>query len=211
MVAIVSTNNPLTRDNRAPAPALKEDGENYSWRMFFDNDQRIVDADTPEECLDFIIRDYLLLDADARKDARLSLARLVQQLARATILGNLTQEQMDALKEWEWEVLNYGSDETGFDPYGWGDGSRPIGSEQDDEQPDFWNSDIQLVLVDTSYTPYTDILPPLSSEGDYAEVKNIIWLRPSDDLQLLRSLSRIGYITFGTPSNVVALELARKN
>jgi hypothetical protein len=210
MTAVTSSNNIRTRDNRAPAPAVRDDGTNFPWRMFFQNNQRIVDADLLEECLDYLIPDYTLLSPEERSEARVVLTRQVQQLARAQIVSNVTPEQAEELEDWEWEILNYGEGDT-QDPQGWGDGTRPIGGEQDDENPDFWKADQPLVLLDISYTPYTEILPPLSSEGDYKEVKNLIWLRPTGELELLRSLSRIGYITFGSPSAVVADEIARKN
>lgn len=203
MVAIVTTNNIHSRDNRAPAPEVKDDGSNYPWRMFFDNNQRIVDADTTDELLSFLIPNYDVMDETARYDARVSLASQVRLLARATVLANLTPEQAETIKDWEWDVLTY-SEETGdgtADPYGWGDGTQPIGTDNPDVV-DEWSSEVPLILLDINYHPYTDIYRPVSSEGDYAEVKNIIWLRPNSELQLLTSLSRIGYITFGTPAAV---------
>lgn len=198
MVSVLTTNTIFGRDNRAPAPEVKDDGSNYPWRMFFDNDQRIVDADTTEELLDYLVPGYIGLEAEDRRKARLDLAVQVQALARATIVAGLDKEAVENLNGWEWDVLTYG-DETNTDPYGWGDGTGTLG-ELDDERVDEWNSDVPLVLIETNYIPHTDVIPPLSIEGDYQEVKNIIWLRPSSEEGLLHSLSRIGYITFGTPA-----------
>jgi hypothetical protein len=210
MTAIPSANNPLARDNRAPAPAVHEDGTNYPWRMFYENNRRIVDADTTAEVLDFLIPGYLLLDTEEeRLTARTNLARSVQQLGRATIAANITPDESEKITDWEWTILTYGEGDA-QDPYGWGDGTGELGS-QDEETLDWWTSVHPLVLLDTSYAPFTEIIKPLSGEGDYIEVNNLIWLRPSTELSLLRSLSRIGYITFGTPSAVVADEVARKN
>lgn len=200
MVSVVSSNNRQSRDNRAPAPAVRSDGSNYPWRMFFDDGQRIVDADTTAEVLDYLITDYTLLDDEEKKQARIDLARSVQQLARATLLGNIDAEKAATLADWEWDVLNYGS-EGATDPYGWGDGTGTLGTfDEDSESIDLWSSDIPLVLLDTTYIPYTEISTPLSSEGDFKDVKNIVWLRPTQELSLLRSLSRIGFITFGQPA-----------
>ena len=203
MVAIVTTNNIHSRDNRAPAPEVKDDGSNYPWRMFFDNNQRIVDADSLEELLLFLIPNYDVMTEENKKLARVSLASHVRMLARSTVLANLTPETAEKIKDWEWDVLTYGDDEGEgtADPYGWGDGSQPIGTDNPDVM-DEWSSEVPLILLDTNYYPYTDILPPVSSEGDYEEVKNIIWLRPNTEMLLLTSLSRIGYITFGTPAAV---------
>jgi hypothetical protein len=204
MTAVLSTNNISSRDNRAPAPAVHEDGSSYPWRMFFQNNQRIVDADTTEEILDYLIPNYTLMTVEEKRKSRVGLAEAVQVFARATILSEISPDEAEAMADWEWEILNYENDENS-DPYGWGDGSKPIGTENGDE-PDQWNSERQLVLLDVHYVPYTEVIPPLSSEGDYKEVKNIVWLRPSGEENLLTSLSRIGYITFGAPAAVAALD-----
>lgn len=204
MTAVLSTNNIHSRDNRAPAPAVHEDGSSYPWRMFFQNNQRIVDADTTAEVLDYLIPNYILMDIDEKRNARITLAQLVQVAARATILSRISPEEAESIADWEWDILSF-DDEGKLDPFGWGDGTGTIGV-QDAEVADQWNSTHPLVLIDTNYVPHTDIVPPLSSEGEYKEVKNIIWLRPAGEESLLRSLSRIGYITFGAPSAVAALK-----
>lgn len=210
MASVLTQNNPRARDNRAPAPEVKFDGSNYPWRMFFDNDQRIVDADTTAECLEYLIPDYTLFSDDDKKAARHQLALSVQSLARAAIISKITPEQAEELAGWEWAVLTYGEGDN-TDPYGWGDGTGTLGK-QDPEVADEWNAPYQLVLLDTSYAPYTDIVRPLSIEGDFKEVRNIIWLRPTGEEEFLRSISNIGYISFGRPSalNNVA-EAARAN
>lgn len=204
MTAVLSTNNISSRDNRAPAPAVHDDGSSYPWRMFFQNNQRIVDADTTAEILDYLIPNYILMNVEEQRNSRVGLAESVQMFARATILAQVSPEEAENMADWEWEVLSYDNEENS-DPYGWGDGTKAIGTENADE-PDQWNNKRQLVLIDTHYAPYTEVIPPLSNEGDYKEVKNIIWLRPSGEESLLISLSRIGYITFGAPSAVAALD-----
>jgi hypothetical protein len=200
MTAILSTNNIAGRDNIAPAPALKENGENYPWRMFFDNNQRIVDADTTVELLDYLIDGYQVLNTEERHEARINLARGVQQLARGVIAS---QVEPDDVSDWEWSILVYGDQEAGLDPYGWGDGTGELGK-YDPEVIDVWSSKHQLVLLESTYAPYTDIARPMSSEGDYKYVKNIIWLEPEHEEDFLRSLSRIGFITFGQPAAIIA-------
>lgn len=196
MTVVLSSNNLRNRDSRAPAPAVHQDGSNFEWRMFFDENQRIADADTTAELLNILIPDYISMDSEEKNTARHGLARGVQLLARSTSLASV---DTSSLKDWEWAVLTYGEGEN-QDPYGWGDGSGEIGVLNEDVI-DMWSNDIPLVLLDTSYYPHTDVPTPLSSEGDYIDVKNIVWLRPDRELELLRSLSRIGYITFGKPTN----------
>lgn len=199
MVAILTANNRAGRDNRPPAPVLREDGSNYNWRMFFDNGRTVADADDPADFIELLSPNYTVLNEEERKTARLRLAREVQMLGRAAIISNLSKEVAGELKDWEWEVLNFGDSEN-FDPYGWGDGTGTLGvHDKNSDMIDMWSSSVPLVLVTTSYAPYTDIPTPVSSEGDYQEVKNIIWLRPETDVSLLQSISRTGFITFGVP------------
>lgn len=202
MAAVLTANLPMARDNVAPSPATKEDGSNYRWRMFFDGGARIADADYPAEMLEILIPGYdYLANEEERLDARIALAKNVQQLARAVILGNISPEDAEKITDWEWNVLNYGDDENP-DPFGWGeDGSGELGVKNEDTV-DFWSNDIPLVLLETSYAPLTDIPVPLSDDGDYYDfVRNLIWLRPLEEVDLLKSLSRIGIITFGTPTS----------
>lgn len=200
MAAFLTANLPMARDNAAPSPATKEDGSNYEWRMFFDAGERIADADEPAEMLDILIPGYLgLPPGTARREARILFAQGVQQLARGTIIANFTPEAADKISDWEWEVLNYG-DEGSTDPFGWGeDGSGTLGVTNEDSV-DIWSNDTPLVLIETSYIPVTSIPTPVSDEGDYEIVRNIIWLRPLNETDFLKSLSRIGLISFGRPA-----------
>ena len=125
-------------------------------------------------------------------------------LARASlILAQLEPEQTDEMPDWEWSVLTYGEEEGSLDPFGWGtgwaDGEEGTLGEKQENSIDVWSSTIPLVLVTTSYAPFTDIPKPLSTEGDFKYVKNIIWIRPETEKEFLRSLSHTGYIKFGSP------------
>lgn len=194
MSVVITANKLDTRDNLVPTPATKPDGSGYPWRMFYNGNQLIADMDTTGEALEVLLPGYLAGTDQQRFSDRVQLAETVQALAKATILADLSDEDTEKLSSWEKEVLFFSGD-----PYGWGSGETPVGSAQDDDNFDLWSQDIPLVLVSTSYAPHTEILKPVSIEGDYEEVKNIIWLRPENELSLLNSLSRIGYITFGVP------------
>lgn len=199
MTAIITANNVRSRDNVAPAPSLKDDGTNYIWRMFFENNRKVADADTVAELIDVLIPGYAgLVSAEDRLQARIVKAKEVQRLARATILANLTPEEAEKIADWEWDVLSFGSEDVN-DPFGWGDGTGTLGK-NDIDVIDFWSNDKPLVLLETSYKPFTDVASPMSHEGDYTFVSNIIWLRVQSQEDFLRSLSRIGYIAFGTPA-----------
>lgn len=193
----LSLNAPAGRDNRPPSPELKDDGTNFMWRMFFDQNRYIIDADFPDECLDQLIDGYLLAAPDEKYQLRVELARAVQMSARTTILAGVNE---DDVAEWEWDVLAYEAPlhATDSDPYGWGDGSGQLGVHTSTVS-DVWASEVPLVLLETSYDPFTAISRPVSTEGDYLFVKNLIWLEPSNEEDFLRSLSRVGFITFGEP------------
>lgn len=51
-------------------------------------------------------------------------------------------------------------------------------------QFDEWTSSAPLLLLDSNYAPYTDVIPP---EGDA-----IVWLNPHDERVFLMSLTRLG-------------------
>lgn len=199
MTAVLTSNNRSARDNVAPAPATKEDGSGYAWRMFFDNGQRIADADTLPEIIDVLIPGYAEFTTfDEKFTARFELAKRVQMLARSSILSTLSNEVLENVKDWEYGILAWDKFD---DPYGWGDGSLEPNVDYDPNVLDVWSSDVPLVLINTFYQPFTDIATPLSPYGEISGlVKNLIWLKPSDELEFLRSLSRIGYITFGQPA-----------
>lgn len=215
MTAVITANNRLARDNVAPPPQTKEDGSNYNWRMFYDNRRRIADADTPAEMLDVLVPGYSDLKTFEEKyTARYLLARRVQMLARATVLDNISEESYNSLTASERKVLEWDTDS---DPAGWGDGTKEpipttvlhrlfeqgVPEESDLYDIDEWNSDHPLVLLDTSYAPYTEVPRPSSKHGDFEKnLPNLMWLSPADELELLKSLSAIGYIDFGRPAAI---------
>lgn len=194
MSIIITPNQVASRDNRAPAPATKPDGSGFQWRMFYQSNSMIADVDSTADALEVLSSGYASLSTEEKLEDRIRLAQTVQINARSIIASRISQKTASELKDWEWDVLLYQGD-----PYGWGNGTGKLG-EQDDESLDIWSSDIPLVLVSTSYAPHTNIIKPISIEGDYKEVKNLIWLRPEHELEFLQTLSRIGYITFGRPA-----------
>lgn len=198
MAFSIISNNKAGRDARVPAPQLREDGTTYPWRLYYDNFQHIVDADTPTECVAAIIPGYLALDEEGRFQARLSYVRGVQQNLRARLLQHITLEEWDELEEWEQNVLSH----LIGDAYGWGDGTNgwtePV--EQQPEDVDMWKASKPLVLVEGAYQPLGPLRRPLSSEGDYRYVKNLVWLTARDDEAMLHAISSTGYLSFGTPN-----------
>ena len=60
------------------------------------------------------------------------------------------------------------------------------------EAPTWDHPTVPLVLIWTDYAPYTDLEPPVS------KYQPIIWLDPSTEMTLLRSLDQIGLIQMHT-------------
>lgn len=58
---------------------------------------------------------------------------------------------------------------------------------------DIWESPVPLILISTDYAPYTDAPAPLSSEGDFIDPFNILWIRPETNESYVTSLQRIGW------------------
>lgn len=187
-----------SRDTRAPSPKLKKDGSAYPWRMFFDDNSKIVDADTLAELIEQLLPGYMELDELGQAEAR---RRHVAQVAfnlKANILGGLSYEEQESLSEWEFEVLS--SDEPLEKVYPLGT-IRNSDSEDEDESilGELWSSDVPLVLEEENFIPFTTVMPPVSSYGDYKLVPNIIRLASSSEEKYLESLARVGIITYGSP------------
>ena len=173
----------------APQPPLKEDNTLYPYCMFYEGDQSIAYADTPEELLEFLIPGYLEKDETGRLESRILLAHAAQVRVQAVIVAESPQDQLDALSDTEKNVL-LGSRAT--QPHGWGEG--PMG--------DVWDSEIPLILVESAYAPYSDIDQPISGIADVIDPPNIIWLRTVDEWEFLVSLSRCGFVNLKTATDV---------
>lgn len=53
----------------------------------------------------------------------------------------------------------------------------------------------KIVLVESDYHPYTRVPQPTSPDSSQTD---ILWLRPQNEQEFLKSLHEIGFITFGT-------------
>jgi hypothetical protein len=198
MSAVITANARLARDNVAPPPSVKEDGSGYTWRMFFDQNRRIADADELSDLLEVLMPGYSALETeDERYGERFHLAKAIQIQGRGVILSRLDDEFLEGLEQWERDLLMW--DEI-TDPSGWGKVTVDDSGEEI-IAPDVWSQDHPLILIDTFYAPFSTITRPISSDGDFVNTprKNIIWLCPSSELDFLKSLSRINYIAFGRP------------
>lgn len=204
MAAIITSNAPAGRDNSAPAPALREDGSNYAWRMFYDGLQRIADADTLAELIDVLHPSARYLELGSPEDkllARLELGQRVQGELRTMIASRLLNEGIEA-QEWEREILLFDNG----DPYGWEQGEGEINAVQPfalvadtPQQLDKWSHELPLVILDVTHAPYTNVQEPYSSYGHARYVPNIIRIEVASEASLMETLNRVGFITLGRP------------
>lgn len=179
-------NNRATRDSKVPPITLHEDGSPVKWRMFYSENSRIADSDELPELINVLIPGYLEMDEDGRRLARMMYVHEQQSVLRVYIYANLNAEQEAELSEVERALLT----EAGTANISFDDGDDVF----------IWSSPHPLVLIDMFYPPYNPTtVKPLSSEGDYETVSNIIWLRAATELDFLTSLSSAGFISFGKP------------
>lgn len=198
-------NNRATRGAQTPAPQLKDDGNPYRFRLLYDEGRSIVDADTAAECLAVLIPGYLeLVTEEERQDARERYIRSQQQHLRVRLMTVTDEAVFNSLEQWEQNVL---STFLG-DVYGWADGADgwEHNQPQDEDQPDVWSAPVPLVLMEESYAPVGELTRPLSSEGDYKYVSNLVWLTARDEESLLRSLATTGLVWFGWSAGYDPLE-----
>lgn len=216
MAAIVTRNNRATRDTVAPPPALKENGDNYEWRMFYHNNEYAADADTLPELIELLIPDYTTeepLTANNGYRLRLQYLAAARLMVQAEVYASLDDEAYDALQDWERNVLLYSETDNEnlttnyLTPYGWGEGEgelRGLGfgenvNVEDTESMDWWVSDVPLILIKDFYVPNSNLAEPMSPHGDYEVVPNMVKVSAESELDFLVSLDRLGLIVFGKP------------
>lgn len=186
MVATIIPNNKLTRDAKVPFTTLNENGEPVKWRMFYEGNSLIADADTLEDLIAVFIDGYLEKTEDERRAARFFYMTEVQQEERIFIAATLTPEDLETMTPLEQSLLE---DEA----------TRNIDF-ADDDNIFIWKHKQPLLLIDVYYPPYVPTaVKPLSHEGDYKEVSNIIWLNTQTEEGFLNSLMRLQRITYGHP------------
>jgi hypothetical protein len=166
-------------DDSLLAP-VKEDGKGYRYAMYYNGFTDAIFADTHEDLLSILLTGYTSCDESEKMDSRIRLAQNVASQLQAEIL---TEVEEGTLSEEELSILNF--------PRGL---PQPVVS--------FWKNDVPLIVVDTSYAPYTDVLQPTSalSKGTM-DAENLWWIRPVEEEDFLVSLHEVGYIRLLENSN----------
>lgn len=164
------------KNNRAEdgpvTPPEHPDGASWPFCMYFRDGLMVAFADTYEELLYALIPGYQDMDSTEQAFHRVRLA----QGAAAQIQGRiLAQVERDEVTDAEWEVL-----------------IAPRGEEQ--PRADWWVSAVPLVVVETSYEPFTSVPRPASGIESEDVETNLWWVRPEDEEDFLLSLHEVGFI-----------------
>lgn len=171
-----------------PAPALKSDNSLFRLRMHFNGFSKIAFADDSISLCEALMPGYEELSETERLSARINALLSAQVHVRSNILVSVVQKKQE-IEPWEYNIIS--SEDRA--PYGWGGDTE--------ESIDFWSARVPLVLLDADYTPYTDILPPVSSFADVKNPPNILWLRSDSEESFLESLERVGIIQVASARN----------
>jgi hypothetical protein len=159
-------------DDSLLAP-VKEDGKGYRYAMYYNGFSDAAFADSHDELLSVLLPGYTKKDDASQMDGRIILAQNVASQIQAEILAELPD---GFVTDNEFAIL-----------------TAPRGLRQPVVR--FWSSEVPLVAVETSYTPYTDVPRPSStlSQGSL-DAENLWWIRPVDEEEFLVSLHEIGYV-----------------
>lgn len=191
MTATLLSNNRATRDAFVPPPTLNDDGTPVKWRMFYNDNQYIADANNLADLVEVLIENYgLLAEIEDRQELRRSYLKGIQHSTRALVLSSLSADDFASLSTEERYAL------TNEEPIG------PDFSMDDEGTPFIWSRPEPLILITEEYAPHTELTPPLSEEGAQQDVSNIVWLNSESEMAFLTSLNRLGVITFGQPRAV---------
>jgi hypothetical protein len=170
MPAVILQNN-MEADGPV-SPPTHEDGKGYRYCMYFRNDADVAFSDTYDELMDVIIPGYEEMDDAEQAYQRIRLAQAAAAQIQAMILAEIEE---DAVSPEEYAIL-----------------TAPRGAKQ--PEANWWTSDVPLVVVETSYQPFTDVPRPASGISAAADAPNLIWLRPAENEELLLSLHEVGYL-----------------
>jgi len=170
MSAVVVQNN-LESDGPV-APPLHANGAGYRYCMYFHGDLDVAFADDFEDLMGVLLDGYDEMSDEDQAYSRIRLAQSAAAQVQALILAEIDPE---ALSDEDYAVL-----------------AAPRGGPQ--PRADWWVCKVPLVVVETSYQPFTDVPRPASGLSSTADAPNLWWVRPAEDEDFLLSLHEIGYV-----------------
>lgn len=153
-------------------PPAREDGGSYGYCMFYNNFEEVAFADTPEELVNILIPGYSKSTEEDKDFLKIRLAQTLAAKTQAEILSDVNPENFT---EEDWNILTLPK-------------TTAI------KQTLIWKNKTPLILVQTSYSPYTAFNPPASTMGQGYNIPNLWWVRPQEEEDFLISLHEIGEI-----------------
>ena len=166
---MIVTRNP--RGATAVEAPRRPDGGLYRFEMIYDGLKYRAYADTATELCGLLIPGYAELEHDTEQAAaRIQFAVGMQVQLQAAIA---TEADLEACSPAERELL--------------------LGPRHVPPAVASWEADVPLVLVDVFYEPVGELPRPAGRPRGGGE-PNLIWLRPSDEVELLSSLHRAGLV-----------------
>lgn len=177
MSVVVGKNNIAADGPVTPPP--HPDGIPWPYCMYFQDGGMVAFADNYTDLLHALIPGYQKLNKQDRERERIRLGQGAAAYTQGYILVDVDESTVSPE---EWKAL--------IAPRG---GTQPSIT--------WWESDIPLILVETSYEPFTHIPRPAakpSAERSDEDSPAIWWVRPSDEEDFLTSLHEIGFIRIMT-------------
>lgn len=152
-------------------PSTTTEGHEFPLCLFFDGGASIAYADSYEDLLDVLLPGYLTWTSDRRLRERIDYAATQAVWVQAQVWADNT-EPLTA----EQEAL-LGAPRLGA--------LAPTGS---------WEAPVPLVVLSTSYSPYTDIAAPVGY-GQTPEGEDTVWvIDPMSEEALLTTLHEVGAV-----------------
>jgi hypothetical protein len=168
------------RDGIKPSVPRRPDGGLYRFEMIFGGFAARAYADTMTELCEHLIAGYAELRDDvAQATAPIDYVVRAQVQLQAQVLSQYGVERCTPAER---EVL--------------------LGSRHEPPAVAVWQPDVPLVLVDVYYEPLGPLPRPVGRpRGGGAQGSNLIWLRASDEADLIESLAEAGVIVVSVAEN----------
>jgi len=172
------------------APPDNDSGIPYRYCMYLNGFTDVAFADEQSDLMEVLIPGYASMSEEDQAFNRIRLGQAAAAQVQAEVLASTDlqrQEDGSYLAE-----LEDGRQFT-VSKQQWGTLVAPRTLTQ--PRADWWTCPIPLVVVETSYEPFTSVSRPASGLSDgTAHADNLWWIRPAEDEDFLLSLHEVGYI-----------------
>ncbi len=164
------------RDKSQVRPPFNESNAPYRYCVILDNGNDYLYADTLQDILEYLIPGYSEAETDEEETVlRIRYAGSAATMLQAAIIIQRERSKGTRLTDEEWGVLI----------------APKLGPNV--ARADWWTSDVPLVVVQTSYRPYTDSPRPAAAASEGRKGSTLLWLRPAEPADFLTSLHEAGW------------------